>query len=97
MTSQKNFLQQSRINYTLQLQVKLQLKLLRIGLIVKKTNIGLTNWKNGPKGKIRETDVIIAKNYLNEVELDNLNRIVTMYLDYADMQAREKHIMYMSD
>jgi len=63
----------------------------------KKKNIGLTNWKNGPKGKIRETDMIIAKNYLNEVELDNLNRIVTMYLDYAEMQAREKNIMYMSD
>jgi len=63
----------------------------------KKQNIGLTNWKNGPKGIIRETDVIIAKNYLNEIELDKLNRIVTMYLDYAEIQAMEKNIMYMSD
>lgn len=63
----------------------------------KKQNIGLTNWKNGPKGKIREMDVVIAKNYLNEVELDKLNRIVTMYLDYAEMQAKERNIMYMSD
>lgn len=62
-----------------------------------KQNMGLTNWKNGPKGKIRETDVVIAKNYLNEEELDHLNRIVTMYLDYAEMQAKRKIIMYMED
>lgn len=59
--------------------------------------MGLTNWKNGPKGKIRETDVVIAKNYLNEKELDHLNRIITMYLDYAEMQAKRGVIMYMKD
>jgi len=55
-----------------------------------KTNMGLTSWKNAPKGAIRKTDVSIAKNFLNEKELDGLNRIVTMYLDYAEMQAQKE-------
>lgn len=63
----------------------------------KKQNIGLTNWKYSPKGAIRKTDVIIAKNYLNEKELDGLNRIVAMYLDYAEMQAQKGIVMYMKD
>jgi hypothetical protein len=63
----------------------------------KKPNMGLTTWKYSPKGKIRETDVVIAKNYLDENELDMLNRIVTMYLDYAEMQAKRGIIMYMKD
>jgi len=62
-----------------------------------KAHMGLTVWKNSPKGKIRESDVVIAKNYLNETELDFLNRIVTMYLDFADMQAKRGIIMYMKD
>lgn len=63
----------------------------------KKTNMGLTTWKNTPKGAIRKTDVSIAKNYLNEKELNLLNRIVTMYLDYAEMQAQKGIVMYMED
>jgi hypothetical protein len=62
-----------------------------------KKNMGLTVWKNSPKGAIRETDVVIAKNYLNEKELDHLNRIVTMYLDYAEMQATRGILMRMKD
>ncbi len=62
-----------------------------------KANLGLTVWKNAPKGAIRETDVVIAKNYLNEKELDHLNRIVTMYLDYAEMQATRGILMRMKD
>ena len=62
-----------------------------------KTNMGLTSWKNAPKGRIRKSDVTIAKNYLNEAELGNLNEIVTMYLDYAERQARRGNIMYMRD
>lgn len=62
-----------------------------------KSNMGLTVWKNSPKGAIRETDVVIAKNYLNEKELDHLNRIVTMYLDYAEMQAKRGILMRMKD
>jgi len=62
-----------------------------------KPNMGLTVWKNSPKGAIRETDVVIAKNYLNEKELDHLNRIVTMYLDYAELQATRGILMRMKD
>ncbi|MEG1009251.1 MAG: virulence RhuM family protein [Clostridia bacterium] len=63
----------------------------------KSENMGLTSWKNSPNGKIRKQDVSIAKNYLNKEELDNLNRIVTMYLDYAEMQAKKLNIMTMHD
>ncbi len=62
-----------------------------------KTNMGLNTWKNAPGGKIRKTDIGIAKNYLNEKELDGLNRIVTMYLDYAESQAQKGVVMYMKD
>lgn len=62
-----------------------------------KTNMGPTVWKNSPKGKIRESDVVIAKNYLHEKELDHLNRIVTMYLDFAEMQAQRGILMKMKD
>ena len=54
----------------------------------KKVNMGLTTWKNAPNGDIRKPDVSIAKNYLSQEEIDTLNRIVTMYLDYAELQAR---------
>ena len=60
-------------------------------------NMGLTNWKNAPKGSIRKTDVGIAKNDLNEKELKGLNRIVTMYLDYSENQADKGIVMYMKD
>lgn len=60
-------------------------------------NMGLTTWKNSPKGKILKTDVSIAKNYLNKKEIDELNRIVTMYLDYAENQAARQIPMKMKD
>lgn len=63
----------------------------------KKANMGLTTWKNAPAGKIRKTDIGIAKNYLDEKELNSLNRIVTMYLDYAESQAEKGQVMYMKD
>lgn len=62
-----------------------------------KPHMGLTTWKNAPKGKIRKTDVSIAKNYLTENELRQLNRIVTMYLDYAEMQAENQRLVTMKD
>lgn len=62
-----------------------------------KQNMGLTSWKNSPDGKIRKTDVIVAKNYLTLEELDFFNRIVTMYLDYAEFQAKNKQVMTMKD
>ncbi len=63
----------------------------------KKEHMGLTNCKNSPNGKIMATDVVNAKNYLTKEELKSLERIVTMYLDYAEDQA-ERHIpMTMED
>ena len=62
-----------------------------------KDNMGLTTWKNSPSGQIRKTDVSVAKNYLNEEELKGLNQIVSMYLDYAEMQANNRKLMYMKD
>lgn len=62
-----------------------------------KQNMGLTSWKNSPNGRIRKDDVVVAKNYLSPEELDFFNRIVTMYLDYAEMQAKNKKVMYMKD
>jgi hypothetical protein len=62
-----------------------------------KENMGLTTWKNAPKGRIRKTDVGVAKNYLNEKELDGLNRIVSMYLDYAENQAQKGMVMFMKN
>ena len=62
-----------------------------------KQNMGLTSWRNSPNGRIRKDDVVVAKNYLSLEELDFFNRIVTMYLDYAEMQAKNKKVMYMKD
>lgn len=62
-----------------------------------KQNMGLTTWKNAPNGEIRKPDVSIAKNYLNKDEIQNLNEIVTMFLDYAERQAKKGQVMYMQD
>ncbi len=63
----------------------------------KKEKLGLTSWRKYPQGKIMPSDVTIAKNYLNKNELDHLNRIGNMYLDYAEMQASRGKAMTMSD
>ena len=63
----------------------------------KKDQMGLTSWKNSPNGRIRKSDVSIAKNYLSEKELKPLNRFVTMYLDYAEHQAERGIAMTMKD
>ena len=60
-------------------------------------NMGLTTWTKGPKGRIRKSDVTVAKNYLNEKELSELNRIVGMFLDYAEDQAANRRAMHMAD
>ena len=62
-----------------------------------KPNMGLTTWRNAPKGKILKGDVAIAKNYLKETEIKSLERIVTMYLDFAELQAERQTPMKMSD
>lgn len=64
----------------------------------KKPNMGLTSWKNEKKGgKILKSDVGVAKNYLSKEELSELNTIVNMYLDYAELQAKRNKTMTMSD
>jgi hypothetical protein len=63
----------------------------------KKPSMGLTTWKNAPKGKIQKSDVSVAKNYLIEQEVKELERIVSMYLDYAENQAARQILMKMVD
>ncbi len=63
----------------------------------KKEHMGLTTWKNAPYGKIVKSDVSVAKNYLTQAELTDLNQFVTMYLDYAERQARRHIPMTMED
>ncbi|MBI3584088.1 MAG: virulence RhuM family protein [Nitrospinae bacterium] len=62
-----------------------------------KPHMGLQTWKNTPQGKILKTDVTIAKNYLIEKEIKELERIVSMYLDYAENQAARQIPMKMKD
>lgn len=62
-----------------------------------KEHMGLTSWKNSPNGKIYKSDVTIAKNYLNEKEITRLNRLVTMFIDYAELQAEDGNLMKMQD
>ena len=59
--------------------------------------MGLTTWKGAPDGKILKSDVLIAKNYLNEKEMNQLNRLVTMFIDYAEMMAEDEVPMSMQD
>ena len=63
----------------------------------KKDNMGLTSWKNSPNGKILETDVVIAKNYLSKNELESLERIVSAFLDLAENRAKRNIPMTMED
>lgn len=60
-------------------------------------NLGLTTWKNAPHGKILKSDVSIAKNYMTETEIKELERIVSMFLDYAENQAARQIPMKMQD
>lgn len=59
--------------------------------------MGLTTWKDAPDGKILKRDIGIAKNYLNEKELSRLNRLVTMFIDYAELMAEDEILMSMQD
>ena len=63
----------------------------------KKDNMGLTTWRNAPRGKILESDVIVAKNYLSKEEITELNNLVSMYLDYAERQVKLRHIISMKE
>ncbi|MBM3191940.1 MAG: virulence RhuM family protein, partial [Chlamydiae bacterium] len=59
--------------------------------------MGLTTWKNSPQGKILKSDVAIAKNYLNQEEVSKLNRLVNMFIDFAELRALNQQIMMMKD
>ena len=63
----------------------------------KKLHMGLETWRNSPKGKILKSDTAVGKNYLGEKQLKELNRIVSMYLDFAENQAERQTAMKMSD
>jgi hypothetical protein len=59
--------------------------------------MGLTTWKNSPQGKIQKSDVTVAKNYLNQQEVSKLNRLVGMFLDFAELRAINHQVMTMKD
>lgn len=59
--------------------------------------MGLTTWKGAPDGKILKSDTLVAKNYLNKKELSRLNRLVTMFIDYAELMAEDEQLMSMQD
>ncbi len=59
--------------------------------------IGLTTWKNAPQGKILKSDVVVAKNYLNKTEVSKLDRLVNMFIDFAELRALSRKIMTMKD
>lgn len=63
----------------------------------KKVNMGLTNWDKSPDGKILKSDVSIAKNYLDEKEIKNLNNLVNLFLDIAENNAERNLSMSMND
>lgn len=62
-----------------------------------KPTMGLTAWKDSPDGKIYKRDIVVAKNYLNEKEITRLNRLVTMFIDYAELMAEDGILMSMED
>ncbi len=62
-----------------------------------KDNMGLTTWKRSPVGNILQKDVTVAKNYYSEDDMEELNDLVTMYLDYAERPAERHNLMYMED
>ena len=86
---------QNKLHWAITGQTAAEIIANRVGS--EKKYMGLTSWKNSPDGKILKSDVTVAKNYLQENELDELNRIVTMYLDYAENQAKRNVAMSMAD
>lgn len=72
-------------------------EIIKLRASANKPHMGLTNWRNGPDGKILKPDVSVAKNYLTQDEIGELNIVVNMYLDYAELQAKKKIPMKMID
>ena len=86
---------QNKLHYAVHRHTAAELIMARAD--AKKTNMGLTTWDGSPDKKIIKADVSIAKNYLNPDEMKYLERIVSMYLDYAELQAERKIPMSMED
>jgi len=86
---------QNKIHYAISGQTAAEIVHSRVSS--EKPNIGLTSWAKSPKGPIYKNDIDIAKNYLSENELNDLNRIVMMYLEYAELQATRHNAMTMKD
>ncbi len=86
---------QNKVHYAITGQTSAEIIVKRAD--AEKEHMGLNTWKNSPDGRITKSDVIIAKNYLNEGELDGLKDIVNMFLDYAEMQAKAQTPIYMQD
>ena len=86
---------QNKMHYSVSGQTAAEIIYDRVN--AEKPNMGLTSWTKSPKGPIYKNDVDIAKNYLNEDELNDLNRIVELYLNYAELQATRHNAMTMKD
>ena len=86
---------QNKLHYAVHQHTASELIILRAS--ADKPNMGLTTWKNSPKGVIRKADALIAKNYLSEDELSEMNSLVSQFLEYADRQARRRIPMTMKD
>lgn len=86
---------QNKLHWAISGQTAAEIIKNRVG--ADKPNMGLATWKNSPEGKILKSDVSVAKNYLTERELKELNLTVNMYLDYAELQAQKQIPMKMND
>lgn len=86
---------QNKIHYAVHGQTAAEVVYNRVNS--KKKNMGLTNWDCSPNSKIHKYDVIVSKNYLTKEELEQLGRIVSSYLDMAEMQANRRIPMTMND
>jgi len=85
------------LNYILPSRAKNAAELIPKRVSLNHPTMGLTTWKSAPDGKIIKSDVSVAKNYLNKKELSRLNRIVTMFIDYAEPMAEDEVVMSMAD
>ncbi len=86
---------QNKLHYAITGKTAAELIAERVSL--EHPTMGLTTWKAAPDGKILKREVVIAKNYLNKKELSRLNRIVTMFIDYAELMAEDEVPMSMAD
>ena len=94
---QLDSLHQFKISYIMQFHGNTAAEIIYNRADHKKEHMGLTSWKGAPNSKIHKYDVVIAKNYLSEIEIGQLERMVSAYLDLAEMQAMRHIPMTMAD